>query len=325
MAHSKVFAVLERKAKESESIARYILDFLEALQIKNLSPHTVLARKKQLNRFLHWCLDRGLEVPEEVTRSNLERYQAYVFHYKKKDGHSLAVQSQKELIVSVKAFFSWLTRRDYLPHNPASEMDIPKVGNKLPKVILSTEEIETIINIPNIKTPIGIRDRAILEIFYSTGIRRQELAGLEILDMDSSRGVLVIRQAKGNKDRVVPIGDRAIAWVTKYLEEARPKLLIKADYKHLFITRFGTPLPIDYLSKMVRLYVQTSGIEKEGACHLFRHTMATAMLENGADIRYIQEILGHAKLDTTQIYTRVSIQKLKEVHTKTHPAKLSFL
>ena len=168
----------------------------------------------------------------------------------------------------------------------------------------------------------GLRDRAILEIFYSTGMRRSELMGLGLFDLDRERGTVMIRQGKGKKDRMIPIGERAITWIDRYQTRVRPELVIERGNTTLFLTQAGEAFTPDRLTQLVRGYVKAADIGKTGSCHLLRHTMATLMLENGADIRYIQAMLGHAELSTTQIYTQVSIRKLKEIHSATHPAKV---
>ena len=174
----------------------------------------------------------------------------------------------------------------------------------------------------NIGNPIGIRDRAILETLYSTGMRRMELIGLRLYDLDTERGTIMVRQGKGKKDRMVPIGERAVVWCEKYMYDVRPSLAVEPDEGILFLTQSGEPFTPNRLTQLARTYVNAAEVGKKGACHLFRHTMATLMLENGADIRFIQQMLGHADLSTTQIYTRVSIRQLKEIHTATHPARL---
>ena len=161
-----------------------------------------------------------------------------------------------------------------------------------------------------------------MEVLYSTGIRRQELIDLRQQDLNSGSGVLSIRQGKGRKDRFIPIGERALAWVQKYLEEVRPQHELPSSPDNLFLDEDGRDLEKHRLGRSIKKYVKQSGIDKVGSCHLFRHTMATLMLENGADIRFIQQMLGHSMLSTTEIYTHVAIHKLKEVHTLTHPAKL---
>ena len=169
--------------------------------------------------------------------------------------------------------------------------------------------------------PLGIRDRAILETLYSSGIRRMEVVRLQLGDLHLERRVLMIRQGKGKKDRVAPIGDRALAWIGKYLNEGRPLLEVDPSQRALFLSGYGdSAMSADYLSRLVSQYVRAAGIA-HGGCHLFRHSCATLMLENGADIRFIQQMLGHANLSTTQIYTEVSIQQLQRIHAMTHPAE----
>ncbi len=159
-----------------------------------------------------------------------------------------------------------------------------------------------------------------METLYSTGMRRLELANLKLYDLDTERVTVTIRQGKGKKDRVIPIGDRAAAWVEKYIREARPQLVVEPDDHTVFLSNAGEPFCLDHLSDLVREHVDAAQIGKRGACHMFRHSMATLMLENGADIRYIQQMLGHADLKTTQICTQVSIRQLKRIHAATHPA-----
>ena len=159
-----------------------------------------------------------------------------------------------------------------------------------------------------------------MEVLYSTGIRRTELMRLKIDDLDRERGVITIREGKGKRDRTVPIGERALVWVDQYLSGVRPKVANEPDQGVVFLTSTGASFTPNHLSCLVRNHIRAANIAKNGACHIFRHTMATHMLEGGADTRYIQEMLGHARLDTTQIYTHVSIRKLKQVHTRTHPS-----
>jgi integrase/recombinase XerD len=194
--------------------------------------------------------------------------------------------------------------------------------HRLPRAVLTQSEAEQVLNRPDVRTPLGIRDRAVLETFYSTGMRRMELLGLAVHDLDLERGTVTIRKGKGKKDRVVPIGGRAVRWIQKYYFEVRPKLLPTRNEPTLFLSGDGKPLEPNTLTHLVRQYVTAADLGKVGACHLFRHTCATLMLENGADVRFIQQMLGHAKLETTAIYTQVSIRKLKEVHERTHPARM---
>jgi integrase/recombinase XerD len=231
----------------------------------------------------------------------------------------LAVASQHSRLAPLKVWFKWLTGRNYFPEDPASELELPRIGYKLPNV-LNKDEAEIVMQQPNLGSALGIRDRAILETLYSTGIRRMELLKLRLYHVDKKHGLVTIREGKGKRDRVVPIGERALSWLEKYLTEVRPDLVKHPDDSIIFLTGIGGPFTPNHLSWLGRRYVRAAKVGKNGACHIFRHTMATLMLEGGADIRYIQAMLGHVRLDTTKIYTHVSIRMLKQIHNATHPA-----
>jgi integrase/recombinase XerD len=233
----------------------------------------------------------------------------------------LTFRAQHARLIPIRAFFKWLARQNFLLYNPASELELPRLEHRLPKHVLTKTEVEQVLQQPDTSESMGLRDRAILEVFYSTGMRRSELMGLGLFDLDRERGTVMIRQGKGKKDRMIPIGERAVAWIDRYQTQVRPELVVERGNATLFLTQAGEAFTPDRLTQLVRGYVNAADIGKSGSCHLLRHTMATLMLENGADIRYIQAMLGHAELSTTQIYTQVSIRKLKEIHTATHPAK----
>ncbi len=235
----------------------------------------------------------------------------------------LAVRTQICHVAAIRSFFKWLTRERYVASNPASELIPPRKEFRLPGNVLSPPQVELVLSMPDIKDPVGLRDRAIMETFYSAGIRRMELIHLTPQDLDRERGLVLVRLGKGKKDRIVPIGERALLWIDKYMQEVRPMLLVGHQVDDpLFLSDKGKPLKPNFLSQMVGRYVEASGVRQYGACHLFRHAMATAMLDNGADVRFVQEMLGHANLQTTAIYTHVAVAKLKQIHDATHPAKI---
>ena len=306
---------------DPRGLYRLLQDYLMWLQVKNYSPYTLHNREIYLLAFIEWAGGRGLVRPTEVTKPILERYQRHLFFYRKKNGDPLSKQDQCNRSVALRHWFKWLTRQNYILYNPASELELPRLEKRLPRAILTEREAETVIAQPDVTTPIGLRDRAMLEVFYSTGIRRLELINLKLQDLDVDRGTLMVRLGKGSKDRMIPIGERAVQWVQKYITEIRSELSVGTDDGTLFLNKLGQTLKTGGLTTLVRKYVDKANINKKGSCHLFRHTMATLMLENGADIRYIQAMLGHVELTTTEIYTQVSIKKLKQIHTATHPAK----
>lgn len=185
--------------------------------------------------------------------------------------------------------------------------------------MLSAAEVEQVLALADTGTPLGLRDQALLEVLFATGMRRMELARLALGDIDAERSVVLIREGKGRKDRLIPLGERAQHWVQHYLERGRPLLAWDLHEATLFLGNEGRPLNPMWLSTVVSRYVQRAQLGKHGGPHLFRHTMATLMLEGGADIRFIQAMLGHAELSTTQIYTQVAIRQLQLVHARTHP------
>lgn len=296
--------------------------FLQWMRERNYSEGTVEHRETHLRGFITWCDERGVTYPQEVTRPVLERYQRHLFLYRKKDGEALSGRSQHMRLVPVKMLFRWLTRQNRILSNPAADLEMPRVEKRLPKHILSAEEAERVLNVADVTSSLGIRDRAILETLYSTGVRRAELVSLHVHDVDADRGTLMVREGKGKRDRLIPIGERALAWIAKYRDEVRPQLSLAQDDGTLFLALTGEPIGPRSLGELVRDYIKASGIGKTGSCHLFRHTMATLMLENGADVRFVQVMLGHAQLTSTQIYTQVAIRVLKDIHTATHPARL---
>ena len=226
------------------------------------------------------------------------------------------------MLHSVKVFFTWLRKRGYIAVNPAIDIEMPRLEKRLPKYMISQDEVELILSLIDVSDPLGIRDRAIIEVLYSTGVRRGELSKLKIYDIDVDRGTIMVRQGKGKKDRMIPIGDRAMTWVKKYIEQVRSLMVSEPDHGVIFVLpRFGGPMNERQMSAIVTRYVKKADLGKKGSCHLFRHAMATLMLENGADIRIIQQMLGHATLTSTEVYTNMSIKKLKEIHSALHPAK----
>ncbi len=307
---------------DPEGFAALLIKFIESMRVLNYSERTVEGRESYMRRFIIWCEERGLVRPNEISKAIVERYQRHLFHSRKKNGDPLSFRSQSFHLISIRAYFKWLTKNNYILYNPAAEIDLPKIERRLPRAVLTQDEAEAVLAQADVNDPQGLRNRAIMETLYSTGMRRMEVIGLKLYDLDVERGTIFIRQGKGRKDRMIPIGERCMMWIEKYRYEVRPELASYPDDSTIFLTQLGQAFTPARLTQMVRRYVNKAETGKSGSCHLFRHTFATLMLEGGADIRYIQAMLGHARLDTTQIYTQVSIRALKQIHTATHPAKM---
>ena len=307
---------------DTESLRAWTPRYFAWMRVHNYAQRTVERAEEELGFFLAWCDERAVTRPEEVSKAVLEAYQRHLFYYRKKDGQPLRPTTQKERLSSVKGLFKWLTRQNVLFFNPAAELMLPRQERTLPKEVLSAGEVDAILDQADVKTPKGLRDRAMMEVLYSTGMRRCELVGLDVFDLDFERGTVLIRLGKGKKDRVVPLGQRALSWVGKYLEEVRPGLTTSSPDAQdaVFLSMLGKRLTDDYATNLVGKYIRASGLRKKGSCHLLRHSMATLMLQNGADVRVIQEILGHESLETTQVYLRVAVIELIEAHAACHPA-----
>ena len=298
----------------------YLLRYNEAMKLRNYSDSTLHRRESDIRRFVGWCEERGLDTPQDVTKPILESYQKHLYYTRQNNGDPLAPSTRNHYITSIKQFFKWLTRENHLLYNPASELVVPKQNPSLP-VVLTTEEIDQLLLQPNLNTPYGVRDRAMIELLYSTGIRRSELINLKLHDISIPRQTLYVREGKGNKDRLLPIGERATQWLERYVLTIRPQLIIDINDATLFLNDYGEAFRDSKLGDRVKRYMKHAGINAAGSCHLLRHAMATHMLENGAELRFIQAMLGHTDMRATQMYTHVSIRKLQEIHTATHPAR----
>jgi integrase/recombinase XerD len=304
---------------DKATLASLVDRWLARLETRAYSPRTVAGRTWALRAFLAWAEARALLRPAQIDRTALEGFQRFLWAHRKANGQPFAVATQRSHLGAVQGFFAWLCRENILPANPAADLELPrKPPRALPRG-LSLAEVEQILAVPDTADPLGVRDRAILETLYGTGLRRTELVNLDVGDVDRARGLVLVRRGKGGKDRLAPLGVQALAWIERYLEKCRPLLEVSASETALFLSGYGGRLNPNYLGNWVRKTIDRAQLGKTGSCHLFRHACATHLLENGADLRMIQELLGHARLDTTQIYTAVSIAQLREVHARCHP------
>lgn len=295
-------------------------DYLGWLAARNLSPETIDHRRGDLELFFAWSAERGLGNPQEITLAILEAYQRNLSNYRKKNHKPLANRTQRKRLATVQDYFRYLVRHGILQANPASELVLPKKENRLPEEALTLSQMDNLLNIPDVADALGIRDRAMLELLYATAIRRSELARLETQDLNREAATLRVRLGKGKKDRILPVGARALHWCERYIEEVRPRLEINSSEPILFLTGYGTGFHPNALGYLIAKTMRAAEIDRGGA-HLLRHTCAQHLLEGGADIRYIQKLLGHASLETTAIYTEMSVEALRRVYSACHPAE----
>lgn len=309
-------------ASDPKSLYALLLRFVAWRRERNGSETTLKTQTHHDYRFILWAAERGIHYAAEVTRPVLERYQRHLYQYRKSNGEPLSTRTQRTALQPLQVWFRWMTRQHLILANPAADLELPGLEKHLPRHILSVEEVEQVLALPDLTTLQGIRDRALMELLWSTGIRRGEVVRLELYSVDTSRRTVTIIQGKGKKDRVIPVGSRALWWIQHYVQQVRPQLLVNPHCKALFLAMDGLAgLQANGITNAVGAYIRASGIVKWGSCHLFRHAMATQMLENGADLRWIQAMLGHASVESTQIYTQVSIRALQAVHASTHPAE----
>ena len=302
---------------QPDSMALWRDAYLESLMARNYSENTLESRRDAFRVFLTWAAERELTRVTQITRPILEAYQRWLSKYTKSDGKRLGWSTQLSRLSSIKDWFRWLTKRDVILHNPASELEMPRQEKRLPGAALSPSQLAALMALHNVADPLGLRDRALLETLYSTGMRRSEVCHLELPDFNAQRGTIHVRKGKGKKDRMVPVGAQAIMWIEKYLTYARPRLCLDTRTQAVFLTGYGGPFNPDVLSRYVSKWMDQAGLD--GSCHTLRHTCATHMLDGGADIRYLQQLLGHESQETTAIYTEVSILKLQDVHRRCHP------
>lgn len=295
--------------------------YLEDCMARGQSPRTLETKKSSLRFFIRWCGHAGVTRANRVKPDHLEQYRVHICRFRQPFNHRLLdIATQRNRLTAVKVFFRRLKKRGFISADPSVDFDLPRVARRLPMGILNLVEIESIFDVVQCHTAAGIRDRVVLETYFATGIRRMELASLNTIDVDMISGLVTVLRGKGAKDRRVPIARRACAWIERYLEQSRPTLAGEFSDDALFLDDKGLRFRGHQLSYKVSTYVKAAGIHHQGACKLFRHSTATLMHENGADLRYIQEMLGHADISTTQIYTHVTINRLREVYAKTHPA-----
>ena len=296
--------------------------FGEWLAATNYAARTREEYDRSVRDFVEW-LGRETEV-ESVTEAlpaHLHQYQLALCHAPAKDdGRMLSVGTQAKTLAAIKTWFEWMVSEQLLAFNPAAALRMPKVPRSLPRNVLTQEEARMLLESTPIEEPRDVRDRAMLEVLYGSGIRREELLSLTIYDADLVQGSLRIELGKGRQTRIVPLTQSAIAALKLYLEEARPRWASEAGKTTLFVSsRSGRALSDNDLLRIVRKAARRAGIRKHITPHTLRHSFATHLLQEQADIRQIQKLLGHRKLSTTEIYTHVEIGDLAQVIARCHP------
>jgi integrase/recombinase XerD len=305
-------------------------------RVQGCTESTMKSDRIGLNPFWRFLEKRGLVRegkvdPATITPAILSDYQTYLFDYPNaRTGQKITASSQAGFLHNVQALFRFLHKTKRLPTDPSIVIRLPRLERGIPAAILTPQEMKRLLLAPNVHTVLGFRDRAMLEVWWSTGLRIHEMLSLDVEDVRFEQGLLFVREGKGQKQRLIPIGASARAWVRQYLDTVRPLLTREAFAKkrrwmpptsspRLFLSKDGNGLEQTTVRRWLRLYQRKARIKKRITGHVFRHTLATEMLKGGADLRHIQEMLGHEDLATTQRYLRVVKEELKRVHHATHP------
>jgi len=299
--------------KESNSLKGLLEEFLNYLTVeRGLSSNTIISYRQDLLRFIDHCVTvMGASGLGSVKRQDISNY---LLSLKDK---GLSSNSISRALVSIKSFFRFLLAEGFLKDDVTAALESPKLIRPLPKVLLLSE-VEKILAAPDTRDPIGIRDKAVLEIMYATGMRVSEVVTLRMADVDFDLGIVKC-MGKGGKERIVPLGKKAQDAVTRYIEKVRGKMVKEKADPHLFLSRLGRKISRQTFWKMVKVYARRSRIKKDIMPHTLRHSFATHLLERGADLRVVQEMLGHADIATTQIYTHINKERLKAIHKQFHP------
>jgi integrase/recombinase XerD len=303
-------------------ITTLIQEYLQELKLLNRSRLTIRNSHYGLQQMLRFLESEGVEELEGINRDILAHYQEELVYRLTEKGKQLSSRTRGKYLSSLRGFCKYLYEKDYLAKDLSKTIIFPKQPKSLPKIILDIQDIQKLLAAPDMQSNRGYRNRILLEILYDTGVQAAEMAGIKTNDLDLANGFLHIRSGKGEKDRVVPLSSRVCRLINNYLLIVRPAVITGRDTGYLIPNRWGAKMTTNAVWAVVKRCTQLAGIQKNITTHTFRHSCATHMLKNGAPIRHIQELLGHESLESTQIYTKVTINDLKEIHAKYHPGEL---
>jgi len=289
----------------------FLDDFIDRIWLEEgLSRNTLDSYRQDLSQFAGWLEKSGASDLLQVGQEDIQRYLAFKFPTSKP-------RTVSRLIASLRRLYRFALRENKISVDPTLQIESPKLPRSLPKS-LSEEDVESLLNAPNLNESIGLRDRAMLEILYASGLRVSELVGLKVTEVSLTEGVVRVT-GKGSKTRLVPMGEVAVDWISRYLNEGRPLILEKRLSDSMFVTQRGSAMTRQAFWYLIKRYALLAGIHKPMSPHVLRHAFATHLLNHGADLRVVQMLLGHSDISTTQIYTHVARERLKQLHSMHHP------
>ncbi len=286
-------------------------EFIDRIWLEEgLARNTLDSYRQDLTQFAAWLEKDAAKDLLQAEQFDIQRYLAVKFPISKP-------RSISRLIASLRRLYRFSLRENKIAQDPSLQIESPKLPRSLPKS-LSEEDVEFLLGAPNLDDPIGLRDRAMLELLYASGLRVSELVGVKVTEVSLSEGVVRVT-GKGSKTRLVPMGEVAVDWLGRYLKEARPAILEKRLSDSMFVTQRGAAMTRQAFWYLIKRYALLAGIHKPMSPHVLRHAFATHLLNHGADLRVVQMLLGHSDISTTQIYTHVARERLKQLHTAHHP------
>jgi len=298
--------------KAMEKASGVIDEFCDALWLEDgLAKNTLEAYRRDLTQFATWLEERHGKALNSADQADIQAYLGYQFRKKAR------ATSVARLLSTLKRFYRYLLRQGRLKGDPTLKIEAPKLPRPLPKS-LTEDDVENLLAAPRVEQALGLRDKAMLEMLYASGLRVSELVGLKLSQVSQDMGVVRVL-GKGSKERLVPLGEEALAWIRRYLAEGRPELLAGRASGDLFVTARGAAMTRQMFWHLLRRYALQAGLRKSISPHTLRHAFATHLLNHGADLRVVQLLLGHSDISTTQIYTHVARERLKQLHAKHHP------
>lgn len=293
--------------------------FTEYMQLRNWSPHTVSGYVHALVRFFDFLGEQRVGSVSELTRDLLAEYRIWLYHVTSRVTASrLGMVTQARILCAIKAFCRFLAEEHYVLIDPSLGLALPRVADTLPAVLLKEAEVERLLQAPDVTVPLGVRDRAVLEVLYCTALRNSELRGLQCEDVDLLGLEVHVVEGKCSKGRRVPLGEEAALWIDRYLVKVRPGLQ-RADTRALFLNRRGKPMDREALTLIVAQATKRAGLAQRVTPHALRHACALHLLARGMGLRHLQQLLGHNSVESTQRYLRIEISDLKAVHKRCHP------
>ena len=314
----------------------YKVAYLQHLTLRNLSPLTIGQNEQAIRFFVNYLSANGILSVHRVSRETLEQYKAHLRAYKGRRGQLLRLGTIRSRLQIIQLWFHYLKRKGLIQGEPIADVKLPYAERTLPRGVMNFEEIKKIMAQPDLRTAIGYRDRTIMEVLYSTGVRAAELVGLRVQDIDLKKQVALVKHGKGGKQRFTILSTPSVRFLSRYLEAVRPELFrgvrlsgnnwlkkFQTGGELLFLSAYGGPISKGWLTITMKQYIRQAGITKSvSPVHSFRHSVATALMESGMDVRYVQSFLGHNSINSTQIYTHVERKSLQKDLKKAHPREL---